>query len=167
MKNLIKALLLVGIISCQQSATDNSEVDSTYEVEDTAPSMYAVSLAEALKNIDYYDTLAKSALGVDPVKGFTIRSVDLVEAIGMPRGLLQKAQYSHVRIYMGLDSATSQFKIYLTPVDGARLSKGIAGKDVILNGPYDGDGDGVSDDDGDYVLDFSKPCPTTCPEDIL
>ncbi|MEQ9007225.1 MAG: hypothetical protein RLP12_05035, partial [Ekhidna sp.] len=60
-----------------------------------------------------------------------------------------------------------QFKLYLTPVEGAKLSAGIAGKDVILDGPYEGIPNGnseVSDSDGPYMMDFTKPCPTTCPE---
>lgn len=162
MKNLLKAILFTSIVSCQQAATEAPEEVENYEVTDTAPSMYAVSLASAESSIKYYDKLSKEALGVDPIRAFTIRSIDLAEAIGLPSKYLNKAEYHHVRIYLGLDSASSQFKIFLTPVDSARLSKNIPGKDVILRGPYDGDGDGVADGDGQYVMDFSKSCPNAC-----
>lgn len=167
MKNLLSAILFIAIISCQQQVADEPVEEEAYTVTDTQPSMYAVSLDDAKRSVMYYDKISKETLGVDPIRAFTIRSVDLAEAIGLPTNLLKKAEYNHVRIYMGLDSASKQFKIFLTPVDSAQLSKGKPGKDVILNGPYDGDNDGVSDGDGPYVMDFSKPCPTTCPEDIL
>lgn len=162
MKNLLRAIFLLTLISCQQSATDEPAEEPAYKIIDTAPSMYAVSLAEAERNVKFYDSLSKAALGIDPIRAFTIRSVDLVEAMGLDTKYLKKAEYSHVRIYMGLDKDSSQFKIYLTPVKGAKLSEGKPGKDVILKGPYDGDGDGISDGDGQYVLDFSKPCPNAC-----
>lgn len=166
MKNLLSAILFIAIISCQQQAADEPVEEEAYTVTDTQPSMYAVSLADAEASVAYYDKLSKETLGVDPIKAFTIRSVDLAESIGLPTKYLKNAEYSHVRIYMGLDSATSQFKVYLTPVKGAKLSEGKPGKDVILSGPYKGNGE-LGDGDGPYVMDFSKPCPTTCPEDIL
>ncbi|MEP1035295.1 hypothetical protein [Ekhidna sp.] len=162
MKNLLRAIFLLSIISCQPTATDETSEGSDYEIGDTEPSMYAVSLAEAQRNIKFYDSLSKVALGVDPIRAFTIRSIDFAEAIGLPEKNLKKAEYTHLRIYLGLDSATREFKIYLTPVDSAKMSKGIPGKDVILNGPYKGNGKGLSDEDGPYVLDFSQPCPNAC-----
>ncbi len=170
MKNLLRAIPLIMIMSCQTQVSSDAgsiEEDLSYEIQDTAPAMYAISYDTALKDMNYYDSLSKATLGVDPVRAFTIRSVDLVESIGLPVKYLKKAKYSHVRIYMGLDESTREFKIFLTPVEGANLSKGIAGKDVILDGPYtgarDGVRDGIGDGDGQYVLDFSKPCPATCP----
>ncbi len=163
MKNLLRVIPFIAIIACQPPASDEADDLESFEIIDTQPSMYAVSLAEAKKNIEFYDTLAKKEFGFDPIKAFTIRSVDLAEAIGLPTKYLSKADYRHVRIYMGLDSASQQFKIYLTPVEGAKLSKGKAGKDVILSGPYKGDGE-LADGDGPYLMDFSAPCPKTCPE---
>lgn len=168
MKNLIKALFLFSIfsiVSCQSNSdTKPAEEElGEYEVVDTSPSMYAVSLQEAQDNIKTYDSLSKAALGVDPIRAFTIRSIDFAEAIGLPTKYLKKSEYTHLRIYMGLDAADSmEFKIYLTPVKGAKLSEGKPGKDVILDGPYRGKNGELSDADGPYVLDFSKPCPNAC-----
>lgn len=168
MKNLsITMLVALVFISCQQQNKDNQPKESNYEVADAQPSMYAVSYDEAEKNINYYDSIAREYLKTDPIKSFTVRSVDLIEAIGLSPDVDSIAKYKHVRIYLGLDSA-NKFKMYLTPVTGAKLSKGIAGKDVILDGPYEGipDSNGeVSESDGQYMMDFTKPCPTTCPED--
>lgn len=170
MKNLIKALFLFSIfsiVSCHSSSYSEQDEDDEmlgeYEVVDTSPSMYAVSLKEAQANIKTYDSLSKVALGVDPIKAFTIRSIDFAEAIGLPTKYLKKQKYSHLRIYMGLDAADSmKFKIYLTPVEGARMSQGKPGKDVILDGPYTGKNGELGDSDGPYVLDFSQPCPNAC-----
>ena len=164
MKNLSSAILFIAIISCESPATTEAVEEEQYNVTDTQPSMYAVSLTDAEESIKYYDKLSKEALGVDPIRAFTIRSMDLAEVIGLPTKFLNKAEYHHVRIYMGLDSATSQFKVYLTPVKGAVLSKDKPGKDVILDGPYKGDGE-LADGDGPYVFDFSKPCPNACDGD--
>ncbi|MEO9869882.1 hypothetical protein [Ekhidna sp.] len=162
MKNLLRAFFLMVLISCQPPASNDASEEEAFEVIDTATSMYAVSLESAEENIAYYDKLSKEALGIDPIRAFTIRSVDFAEAVGLPTKYLKKAEYRHLRIYMGLDSATMQFKVYLTPVKGAKLSADKPGKDVILTGPYKGGGDGIADGDGPYVLDFSKPCPSAC-----
>ncbi|WP_436517671.1 hypothetical protein [Ekhidna sp. To15] len=166
MKNLLSAILLLGMISCQQSATEETAEEPTFEIIDTSSSMFAVALDTAVANVDYYDKVVTEVLGIDPIRAFTIRSVDLAESIGLDTKYLKKAEYRHIRIYMGLDSASSQFKIYLTPVKGAKLSAGIPGTDVILTGPYKGDksdvADGFGDGDGPFVLDFSKPCPNAC-----
>ncbi|WP_144017424.1 hypothetical protein [Ekhidna lutea] len=167
MKNFSITMLAVLMFSCQQQTSDQPE-ESSYEIQDTQPSMYAVSYQVAENNINYYDSITRKYLKTDPIKAFTVRSVDLIEAIGLPISDDAKTKYKHVRIYLGLDSATNQFKMYLTPVKGAKLSAGIAGKDVILDGPYEGipnsNGE-VSESDGQYMMDFTKPCPTTCPEE--
>lgn len=165
MKNFSIAMLALLMLSCQQPTSDQAEV-SSYEVEDSEPSMYAVSYSEAEKNINYYDSMARKYLKTDPIRAFTIRSIDLIESMGLSTDLDSIAKYKHVRIYMGLDS-TNTFKMYLTPVQGAKLSEGKAGKDVILDGPYEGipNGNGeLLNDNGPYMMDFTKPCPTTCPE---
>lgn len=170
MKNLLRAIFFLAIISCQPTATEEVAEEPPFEVQDSSPSMYAVSLESAKENINFYDSISKEVLGVDPIRAFTIRSVDLVESIGLDMKYLRNAKYRHVRIYMGLDSASGEFKVYLTPVSGANLSAGKPGKDVILDGPYSGndktEGE-LGDGNGPYVFDFSKPCPTTCPDNIL
>lgn len=173
MKNLLRAILFLAIISCQQTSTNEEAGDDavpTFQIVDTSPSLYAVGLDTAVKNVQYYDKVVKQVLGgIDPIRAFTIRSVDLVESIGLDTKYLKHAEYRHIRIYMGLDSANNEFKIYLTPVKGAKLSAGIPGTDVILDGPYKGNkkdaADGIGDGDGEYVLDFSQPCPNACDDD--
>ena len=174
MKNLLSAIafltaISLTVISCQPTANNEEASDEPpFEVIDTSVSMYAVALDSAIKNIKNYDRVVTDTLGFDPIRAFTIRSVDLVESIGLDRKYLKNAAYRHIRIYMGLDG-NNQFKIYLTPVKGAKLSAGVPGTDVILDGPYEGDGDeatdGLGDGDGEYVLDFSQPCPSACDQD--
>ena len=170
MKNLLRAFPLIMIISCQTQVSDNpsnSEPDYSYEIKDTTPALFAVPLDTAMKDMAHYDSVAIKTIGVDPIRAFTIRSVDLVEAMGLPVKFLKEAEYKHVRIYIGMSRPTNEFKIFLTPVEGANLNKGIAGKDVILEGPYFEDLEarikGVSMGEGPYMLDFSAPCPNTCP----
>lgn len=161
MKNLIKAFLFVLVVACQPQ---NSGEEAEKKVDPQVikyESMNAVSKVEAKENIDYYQTEVKKMLGADPVKAFTIASVDLVEAIGWQK----EKRYDYVRIYMGLDEESKELKIYLTPVEGADLKKGIAGKDVFRSGKYEGEG--FLQGDGPFMLDFSSPCPRTCPDPPL
>ncbi len=168
MKNLLRVLLIMAIISCQETTTESAVAEAPpFEIKDSTSSMYAVSLASAVENVQYYDSLSRAVFhGVDPIRAFTIRSVDLVEAMGMNMNVTRNAKYRHVRVYIGLEEATGEFKIYLTPVEGAKLSAGVPGKDVILKGPYTGNkkksDDELGDGDGPYVFDFSQPCPNAC-----
>lgn len=172
MKNLTIALLITMIISCQPSDSNNSDSNSSSSLgnnlQDTTvtvgyTSMFAVPKAEADANIAYYQSLiSNGSLGFDTVRAFTLHAEDFLETIGVDPSSLTP-EFKYVRIYLGVEASTNQFKLYMTPVKGADLKQGIAGEDVILNGPFDGDGDGLLDDDGDYLLDFSKPCPATCP----
>ena len=97
-----------------------------------------------------------------PIKAFTVRAEDLIESLGIAG--VDSIKYSHVRVYLGFDN-NNHFRLFLTPVKGADIKKHQPGEDVILNGPYTpglGD-DGSLTDSGNYVLDFSSPCPTSCP----
>ncbi len=154
--------LAILLTACQATTNDSqqSPVSTNPDNGDTGKTMYAVSFTKAKENITRYDDISKEIFTKTPVKAWTIRSVDLLEAMGMPVENPIQAKFKHVRMYLGL-SQDSTFKLYLTPVEGAKLSSKppIAGKDVILSGEYDGLGD-----DGEYMLDFTSPCPTTCPE---
>lgn len=98
------------------------------------------------------------------VRAFTMNAIDFIEALGLPLGDSSKVQFEFVRLYIALDEL-EKFKLYVTPVVGANLRKGIVkpGKDHILcQTKTDEDGNVVSQ--GGYMLDFAKPCPNTCPD---
>jgi hypothetical protein len=151
-------ICLVTVLACTTKPTELAQDQSATEnaVEDMTETMYAVPLDTAAKNVHHYDSISQKYLKEIPVKSFTIRSVDLLEAMGMP---ITDTKFKHVRIYLGLNDG-NDFKIYLTPVVGANLSANppIAGKDHILTGKYHGLGGS-----GPYMLDFAQPCPKTCP----
>jgi uncharacterized membrane protein (UPF0182 family) len=149
---------LVTVLACNTKPAEPAQNQSQLEnvVEDITETMYAVPLDTAMKNVHRYDSISQKYLKEIPVKSFTIRSVDLLEAMGMP---VTDTKFKHVRVYLGLNDG-NDFKIYLTPVVHADLSANPprAGKDHILSGKYHGLGGS-----GPYMLDFAQPCPNTCP----
>ena len=144
------------------------------QARDTTSALYAVPLDTVMKDRSHYDQVLNAfdsivAKSKDvkwnkkiPIKAFTIRAVDLFEAMGIPVSDTTKIKprYKHIRVYLGMNYK-NEFKLFLTPVEGADLNAvpPIAGRDVILKGKYKGLGD-----DGDYMLDFTQPCPNTCPD---
>jgi len=173
----IIALLALGCNSTPSTNTASNTASSSAEktaslLTSSTSSLYAVPLAEAVdnisrynKNIKIYDSLIAVAEGKKPdhkvpLKGFTIRAADLFEAMGLPVADTVNATYKAIRVYLGY-SHKHEFKMYLTPVEGANLGANppVAGKDIILKGPFFKLGG-----DGDYVLDFTQPCTATCPD---
>jgi hypothetical protein len=157
---VLTAICLIAALACNKPS-DVVQDDAMEEIdEDLTETLYAVPLDTAMKDIQYYDTVSKEILKVIPIQSFTIRSVDLVEAMGLPPSAVKKAPFKYVRVYLGMNSK-NQFKLYLTPVVGADLNANppVAGRDSILVGKYDGLGNS-----GAYMLDFTAPCPTTCPQ---
>ncbi|MBS1637775.1 MAG: hypothetical protein JST26_17805 [Bacteroidetes bacterium] len=110
-------------------------------------------LDSAAVDVHRYDSICQKLLGSVPVKGFTIRSRDLLEALGLPVEDTSICEYKHARVYLGMDR-TNQFKLFIVPVVGANLSKDEGGEDVPLKDP----------DAGDQlsVLDLNTPCPKVC-----
>ena len=156
--------LFIGLciaMSCAQKQTE----DET-SADDVAS--YAISLDSAAMYIKNYSDSARRFFKEPPIQAFTIRSEDLLETMGVSSN--QKVKYEYVRLYLGLDF-NNKFRAFLTPVDSADIDKHVAGKDVILNGKYkagkaDGVvGSGVTISEGNYVLDFTGPCPNSCPSD--
>lgn len=131
----------------------------------TSPAIYAVSLATAQTDIKSYKTLMSQKFTGTPVNAFTIRHEDFLEAIGYTTdqiALLPRAPYSHARMYMAYNSVTG-YKMYITPVTGADLSKNppLPGTDTILSGEFKGlPSDPLST--GQYVFDLVAPCPSSC-----
>jgi hypothetical protein len=164
MKNLFYFLICITIVFSCTKAEKPMEINTTADRPkpiDTAE--YALSLDSAIVYTKRFDSVARATFkGATPIKAYTIRSVDLLEAMGISKKT--KVTYDYVRIYLGMDF-TNTFRMVLTPVVDADLPKGIAGKDVILKGPYKrtiSDTEFVVEDDS-YVLDFTAPCPATCP----
>ena len=174
MKRSLYRMITAGLVivsACSPKSSETAQTTDPLILTGGASSLYAVPLDTAIKNIKFYDkniktydSLVAKATGKVPdrkipIKAFTIRAADLLESMGMSAADTIKAKYKYVRIYLAMNHK-SDFKIYLTPVSGANLniSPAVAGKDVIMNGKYNG-----LASDGDYVLDFTSPCPTTCP----
>ena len=157
----IVAVCLFTVWACDTKPSETAQKPgpSKNPGKDTAETLYAVPIEIVTKNIKHYDTVARKALGTVPIQSFTIRSVDLLEAMGMPVADTTEAVFKYVRIYLGMNKK-NDFKLYLTPVVGANLNvkPPIAGRDSILHGKFKGLGGS-----GDYMLDFTQSCPNTCP----
>lgn len=153
--------------ACTQ-ATENQE---SFETTMTDTAYFALPIEKAntyIRNYREYDSVElKNALP----RYFTIRATDLIESLGIPRKKMPQLNHQHVRIYLGLDE-NKIFHLLLTPVEGANLlcaGKPVAGKRKKISGPA------VSNDcnipstnraafNGEYMLDFTSPCPTLCSE---
>jgi hypothetical protein len=134
------------------------------ETPDRQIAEYALSLDSAKIYIQRYDSVMKTVFkDSTPVRAYTIRATDLQEAMGMP---ITNARFSHVRVYIGMGS-NNKFRLFLTPVTDASIADGVVGADTILTGQYThglikGLGANAASS-GPYVMDFTSPCPTSCP----
>lgn len=150
------------LLACSGAKKDTKENNKPQIAE------YALALDSAVKYIKRYDSVMHYALGDSlPVKSFTVRAVDLLESLGLPANT--QSEYQHVRVYLGLDT-NNKFRLFLTPVSGASISDGVAGRDIVLSGPYTNgmaNNSEITSFEGEYVLDFTGPCPTSCPETNL
>jgi hypothetical protein len=160
MKKVIYILAcIISLSACKQKETKTT---NTTQEENAAE--YALPLDTAVAYTQRYNALALEILKDSaPIKAYTIRAVDLMEALGMPLEYASSAKYSHVRVYIGMDS-NNKFRLLLTPVEGADIIKEVAGNDIILKGLFTSgtvtSGDPVLD--GEYVMDFTGPCPNSC-----
>lgn len=154
-KTILAAAVLCSLLIAQacktEVKTEEKKEEKAVPVTRLLTSSYQVPLAVAQANIQHYTEKCGEVLGIVPIKAYTIHAEDLMEVLGIPDTLACK--YSHVRAYLGLDTL-NQFKLYLTPVEGANLaaSPKIAGNDVILKNA----------EGAQYVLDLNAPCPATC-----
>lgn len=171
MKKTICGLLIAGIISalaCSTKPSDGVQKSESKEGTflDASRTLFAVPIDKVKKDTAYYDSIfikfdslvavaaGKKPSKQIPIKSFTVHTADLFEAMGMPVRDTNKTVFKYVRVYLGLDKKAG-FKLYLTPVKG----KNVTGQDSILNyRKLQNMGDG-----GGYMLDFSSPCPKTCP----
>ena len=109
------------------------------------------SLASAIVNVgNYVDFTANNNLRN---YAFTISAIELFEALGMSVPT-PPPSFGNIRIYLGIDNSTGEFKLYITPVTGNVNVPGLAGNDFIL--PDNEQGSNA------YVLELIYPCPNTC-----
>lgn len=165
MKNIYLSISIVifffTLLSCNNTgnSTENTTSGTNIEEPSDTPGYegYAVRLPldSALNYIKHYGEICRQKFeGQVPIKAFTIHSVDLFEAMGMPADLRDSTvcKYKRVRAYFGIDP-NNMFKLMIVPVE--ELTGGTpadsAGRDIILH-----------DDKGQYVLDLNAPCPATC-----
>ncbi len=108
------------------------------------------SLASAIVNVgNYVDFTANNNLRN---YAFTISAEELFLALGVATRPI--TSFNNIRIYLGLDNSTGEFKLYITPVTGNVNVPGLAGNDFIL--PDNEQGSNA------YVLELIYPCPNTC-----
>jgi hypothetical protein len=159
----ISLMLAFGCAPKSGPETDKDEARQPLPVLCTVAPEYGVPLDSANLAIAYYHTYMKG-LGKPYVQAFTISSMDFIEALGLPVAENDSVEFKHIRLYLGLDESSKEFKLYITPVVGASLKKDSvrAGKDHYLC-QSSRNGSAILSEDG-YMLDFALPCPNTCPE---
>jgi hypothetical protein len=154
--------------ACSQ-ATENQE---SFETTRTDTAYFALPIEKANKYIRNYRVYDSAELKNALPRYFTIRATDLLESLGIPKRKMPQLNHQHVRIYLGLDE-NRIFHLLLTPVEGANLlcsGQPVVGKRLKISGPA------VSNEcntalskrtafNGEYMLDFTSPCPTLCSEE--
>jgi hypothetical protein len=160
MKKTFFLLTSIAILSvaCNRNA---GETKSNSKSDDIAE--YALPLDTAISYTRNYNDLAVAVLGDSaPIRSYTIRAEDLVEAMGIPHECAEQAKYKDIRVYLGIDGQ-NKFRLLLTPVEGADIEHGVAGDDVILDGQFvSGNNPSGDMQTGRYVMDFTGPCPNSC-----
>lgn len=151
------------VFGCQQANT----AEKTDTIPTTKMATYAVSKQQAFQaNANYVHKMKMlEPADSNPVRAFTVRSEDFLELLDIKPEQMPKDYHSHVRIYLGYENGMT--KLYFTPVKGAKLSGDSisGGEDLYWDGPYEGNpSGGLTAGNGEYLFDFTKPCPTTCPE---
>ncbi len=157
---------VIYILACitSLSACTQQDTKPTTLVQEEHMAEYALPLDTAVDYVKRYNTLAMEVLKDSaPIKSYTIRAADLIEAMGMPLSYVDSVKYDHVRVYIGVDG-NNKFRLLLTPVQGANIYKDIAGNDVILEGAFTSGprSAGANASQGKYVMDFTGPCPNSC-----
>jgi hypothetical protein len=160
-KTSLKTALLICLVtamSCNKPTAESAAITDTNGNHPRCGSVIT-PLDTAINCIHRYDSVwtALFRTGEPPIKAYTIRAEDLLEAMGMPASYAADTticKYNHVRVYIGLD-AKYKFKLFFTPVTGADLCQSNGGTDKILY-------DSTAAMPFQYVLDLNAPCPNTC-----
>lgn len=152
MKRTIYILVCCCALACapEKKNTDNQEAQGKPE--------YALALDSAIAYTRRFDDTTRTILGKVPIKAYTVRAADLLEAMGLPP--TENVPYTHARIYIGLDQSNN-FRLFLTPVEGADLTANppVLGKDVYMKWASTVGAASVDE----FVYDFTSPCPNSCP----
>jgi hypothetical protein len=153
-------LAIILIVACSQPSDNAQGADEKSPVKcEPAPpdtAYYAIDTAQAFQWVRAYQ-----ASNPQGVKFFTVEATDLWEAMALQEKPDHCAHYPKARIYMGLDSLGVTHLLF-TPADEN-------GQPVFLAGTYKKGSRAfqstaeLTTSSGQYVLDFSSPCPTTCP----
>ncbi len=160
--------LILFLSGCSSNPIEkNNSNDQSDPFECIVTPEDAVPFGKAMIDIENYEKyLKENNLDSNFVRAFTKSSIDFIEGLGLAIDENAKVQFKHVRFYLGLNDSM-EFKLYLTPVVGANLRKEKgsirAGKDHILCRSITAVTDKQVSQEG-YMLDFSMPCPKTCPE---
>jgi hypothetical protein len=177
MKLILFCIVLAAGIAAATGCNDNSvkptggdhpSRDSTSGCNNDTLSRVLCRVDSAREDIRLFDSLSRVYLQDSiPIRAYTIRAVDLLDALGLPVGLADSSicQYKYIRTYLGYRQGTG-FKLYIVPVKDACLKNNIGGDDVLLNSlgrAVKIDSRGFPEEQ-EYVLDLNAPCPKTCPD---
>src|SRR5579872_3082620 len=84
-----------------------------------------IPLDSAQKFINTFDTICVDTFKRVPISAYTIRSLDLLAAMGLPDTLdTTMVQHKFVRVYLGYDTAHQAhagFRLFIVPVDDADM----------------------------------------------
>jgi hypothetical protein len=163
MKKILFVIALIAMaFACTQTGNKPAVVGTNHRETDIAD--YALPYDSAVRYAFIYDSIVTRVLQEPaPIRSYTIRSADLLEAMGLSRNL--DTAFHFVRVHLGIDEYKN-FRLFLNPVEGADLSSNPpkAGSDVKLYGPHKRSSAPKGKvEPGAYVLDFTSPCPATCP----
>jgi hypothetical protein len=149
----VLVICLIAVFSCNKVPSE-TVASSGKTTEGPICGSVKTPVDTAAKWVQNYDLVWTKLFGTDspPIKAYTIRSQDLLEAMGMPAAT--PCSFDHVRAYIGLD-AENKFRLFFTPVVGADLCNGNGGRDTLLIDP-------AGNSQGQYVLDLNTPCPNVC-----
>lgn len=130
-----------------------------------------------------WDTLMKAPKDKAPIKYFTIRSQDVLCAMGIDTAWQNETIYRYVRVNIGYDTTNRELKAYIQPVKDVDLSNPtnpFAGTGLFFNkkGQIVDSLGNILDKNGRphkikmvgktasdtevYVADLNTPCPSTC-----
>lgn len=175
MKQIILLMALAtGILMACKNNTGNPP-DTKPISRDTTGSCYTDTVSKVLcrldsaqQDISLFDSLSRKYLNDSsaPIRAYTVRAVDLLDALGLPAELADSSicQYKYIRAYLGYRQGVG-FKLYIVPVTDACLRSGNGGSDVVLNSAGGVAAKGSSQ--ATYVLDLNAPCPRTCPTNSI
>jgi hypothetical protein len=179
---LVLAAGLITVAGCTNTPKESTVKEGPVPPPDNIKHVLS-PLKTAKDDIRAFVKLCQDSLGTVPIRGYTIRAEDLLDALGLPPSLVDSnfngdTVNRHVRVYMGYRKtgppADTGFKLFIVPVNGANISGNDpaawkAGIDLMLdsNGKAIKRGTQKGAAEDEYVLNLIAPCPKTCPEGPL